>query len=527
MSNFFTSPSAGPPQFGFAPGIAGPRENFLSQLTQATSGGVTQGPTQLQQSGAKALEGMLGTAPEFNTAANPDSAIPFLQELGPYAPYIQAIESRIKQRLPTELAQVGEKYAGGYGGTSDWLRSLQETQAKGETDIAAAVAPAVLQAQQLGANTALGSVYAGSYMKPTLSPEAQSLQSLISGGTASAPQAYGPSTGEQVLNAMAQLLPWLFSGGGGGFGSPSGGGGSSASGILDFLTGAKNLPELGGKITDWLGGLGGGGGAAGGLGPMSAAEWTNIVNQLGPISDVGDLMSGGFFPLAGSPALAGADVGASLTPSVVQAMTGLSTAAPAAVGAGTGALAGGVAGGMGGAAGAELGGMAAGSFAPALGSLGPIAALLAPLAVGMGVQSMSLGGNFKPEYDTAANSLVPKLATYEPAQLGREIPALPVMDQLAATDAIAAKIGFGRDAYQAAQVVGQQVPGYTNVRPQIAAKLAEIMVRENRYPTQREFISIAKQVINAQAMSQWEATVMAQASEGKSTIDATQPPRLL
>ena len=145
----------------------------------------------------------------------------------------------------------------------------------------------------------------------------------------------------------------------------------------------------------------------------------------------------------------------------------------------------------------------------------------------MGVQSMSLGGNFKPEYDTAANSLVPKLATYEPAQLGREIPALPVMDQLAATDAIAAKIGFGRDAYQAAQVVGQQVPGYTNARPQIAAKLAEIMVRENRYPTQQEFISIAKQAINAQAMSQWEATVMAQASEGKSTIDATQPPRLL
>ena len=276
MSNFFTSPSAGPPQFGFAPGIAGPRENFLSQLTQATSGGVTQGPTQLQQSGAKALEGMLGTAPEFNTAANPDSAIPFLQELGPYAPYIQAIESRIKQRLPTELAQVGEKYAGGYGGTSDWLRSLQETQAKGETDIAAAVAPAVLQAQQLGANTALGSVYAGSYMKPTLSPEAQSLQSLISGGTASAPQAYEPSTGEQVLNAMAQLLPWLFSGGGGGFGSPSGGGGSSASGILDFLTGAKNLPELGGKITDWLGGLGGGGGCRGESDAIgrSSYDWT-------------------------------------------------------------------------------------------------------------------------------------------------------------------------------------------------------------------------------------------------------------
>ena len=34
MSNFFTSPSAGPPQFGFAPGIADPRQNFLKFLIQ-------------------------------------------------------------------------------------------------------------------------------------------------------------------------------------------------------------------------------------------------------------------------------------------------------------------------------------------------------------------------------------------------------------------------------------------------------------------------------------------------------------
>ena len=242
----------------------------------------------------------------------------------------------------------------------------------------------------------------------------------------------------------------------------------------------------------------------------TVAAWT----QADALAELAALQSGvtAAAPAAGAAGLAGANVGAGLTPAAVEAMTGLSTAAPVAataVGAGTGALAGGVAGGMGGAAGAELGGMAAGSFAPALGSLGPIAALMAPLVVGMGVQSMSLGGNFKPAYDTAANSLVPKLASYEAQQLGAEILGgdnplvqaaypgmsgqLPAMDILAAADAIAAKIGFGQDAYQAASVVASQVPGYTNARLQIAPKLAEIMVRENRYPTQEEFLAIARQ----------------------------------
>ena len=352
MSDFFRSPVGGTPTFGFAPGVSGPRQNFLDQLTAGTSGGLTQGPTSLQTAGAKQLEGMLGTAPDFNVAPDPDSAIPFLQQMGPYAPYIQAVEQRIKQRLPEELAQVGEKYAGGYGGTSDWLRSLQETTTKGETDIAAALAPYILQAQGLGAQTALGSVAAGRYMQPTLTPEAESLERMLRTGTAVGTEQFGPSTGEQVLGAIGQLLPWLFGGGGGGGGLFGGGGGSSAGNILDFFTGAKNIPGLVDKIS----GLFGGGAAAGGLGPLTAGEWSNIVSGLGPISDVPDLMAGGFFPLAGSPGATGA---ASLFP------TGMGIGEEAA--GITGATAAGSAGG-------EFGAMTG------LGAAGPFAALLAPLA---------------------------------------------------------------------------------------------------------------------------------------------------
>jgi len=203
------------------------------------------------------------------------------------------------------------------------------------------------------------------------------------------------------------------------------------------------------------------------------------------------------------------------------------TAAPVAAGVGAGLAAGG-------AAGAELLPMAAGSLgAEGLGLTGasavaaPAAALAVPLIVKQIIESLSLGGNFKPAYDYSANSLVPKVATYEAAQLGREIPALPAMDQLAAADAIAAKIGFGGDAYQAARAVETQLPGYGNARPQIAQKLAEIMVRENRYPTQKEFLLIAGQAVNTYAMTNWENTIAGQQSEGKSTIDMGQPPRLL
>jgi len=184
---------------------------------------------------------------------------------------------------------------------------------------------------------------------------------------------------------------------------------------------------------------------------------------------------------------------ASGMPPAEAALSAFGSGAAATLGAGTGALAGGVAGGLGGSAGAGLGTMAAGSYGTGAGfaGLGTVAtagALAAPLVAYAVVDSLSLGGNFKPQYDTAANSLVPKVASYEPAQLGREIPSLPIMDQLVAADMIATKIGVTTDT------LNTQVPGYTNARPQVAVALAQIMVKENRYPTPEEFLQAARAV---------------------------------
>ncbi len=54
----------------------------------------------------------------------------------------------------------------------------------------------------------------------------------------------------------------------------------------------------------------GGSTAAGGLGPLSSAEWTNLVGDLSPINDISDLLAGGFNPAPAPVAGTGAEAGA-------------------------------------------------------------------------------------------------------------------------------------------------------------------------------------------------------------------------
>ena len=130
------------------------------------------------------------------------------------------------------------------------------------------------------------------------------------------------------------------------------------------------------------------------------------------------------------------------------------------------------------------------------------------------------GGDFPGDYKAASESIANKIGSgYTPAQLGRELSALPAMDVLAATDKIASQIGLDPTSLN-------QVSNYSNVRDRIAPQIADIMVREQRYPTQQEFLSIAKQASNEWNMANWQNLVAVQQSEGKSTIDMTQPPRL-
>ena len=161
-------------------------------------------------------------------------------------------------------------------------------------------------------------------------------------------------------------------GGGGdmlGVGQGEGGGG----GLGGLLGAAKSIPGMLSKLQDLIfGGTG-----LGGLGPLGAAEWSNVVNQLGPISDISDLMAGGFFPLAGSAPAAGAGVGATAIGSGLTVGGG-----EAAVGAMTGMPALGTAGGgLGAAAGGEFGAMTG------LGAAGPTLALAAP-ALAFAIGSM-------------------------------------------------------------------------------------------------------------------------------------------
>ena len=333
----------------------------------------------------------------------------------------------------------------------------------------------------------------------------------------------GTDWGQAGMNTLAGLMTGQAVAKALGF-DPLGAVGKGISSAWDSLVGpAGSIGDVGPSAANIAAEWGSGGGgigaeAAGGVVPAAAAAYPALsgtpalataptaaqqaasaaLTQADTLAELAALQSGvaTAAPATGAAGLAGANVGAGLTPAAVEAMTGLSTAAPVAagaIGAGTGALAGGVAGGMGGAAGAGLGGMAAGSYGTGagfagLGGAATLGALAAPLAAYGIMNSMSLGGNFKPAYDYSANSLVPKLATYEAAQLGREIPALPAMDQLAAADMIAKKIGLDP------ATVGQQVPMYNQSRPQVAAKLAEIMARENRYPTPEEFLQAVRDV---------------------------------
>ena len=199
------------------------------------------------------------------------------------------------------------------------------------------------------------------------------------------------------------------------------------------------------------------------------------------------------------------------------------TAAPAAAGLTAGLTAGVPTGfAASGAAGAGLGSMS-GAGGAGLGAGATAGALAAPLLIGalnMTFGKQLWGGDFPGDYKAASESIANKIGSgYTPAQLGRELSALPAMDVLAATDKIASQIGLDPTSLN-------QVSNYSNVRDRIAPQIADIMVREQRYPTQQEFLSIAKQASNEWNMANWQNLVAVQQSEGKSTIDMTQPPRL-
>jgi len=162
-----------------------------------------------------------------------------------------------------------------------------------------------------------------------------------------------------------QLPDFGGMGGGGGGGDMLGvgqgeGGGGGLGGLLGT---AKSIPGMLSKLQDLIfGGTG-----SGGLGPLGAAEWSNVVNQLGPISDVSDLMAGGFFPATAAPAFTG-------TGAVPAGFAGYGIGEEAASGmlgaaAGeAGGTAGGAASGAGLGLGASLGALALPALAFAIGS---------------------------------------------------------------------------------------------------------------------------------------------------------------
>jgi len=167
--------------------------------------------------------------------------------------------------------------------------------------------------------------------------------------------------------------------------------------LVNWLTGAKSLPDILTKGWDWLTGA-----PAGGLGPLTSGEWTNLVSQLGPISDAGDLMLGGMFPLAGSPgagAGAAAAGGGNWTPELMNAIYGGGSTGAGSGASGAGALSG-------------LGGAAVGT-----GAIAALAYLLSPQMSpipGMRDKSDEINANEARQY-------AQRLMTYSPEQLERDV----------------------------------------------------------------------------------------------------------
>lgn len=225
MSNLFKSPSS-TPTWTSPTGVDQSREGLLNALnSRVVSNALTQGPTDVQSSAASMLQGLMGSG--FGTGYQTGQRT--LEEAAQTGfPYglenLRALEQQRMQQLPYEMAGVTEQLtARGMGGDTDLARILGETAGRAQTDIAATLAPYYLQAGEAQAGrrvsaaqplmnvpttAALGAMTAGNALRPAIDPVAGLLANLASQGGLAQTQ-YGPSTGSQLLQAGASILPWL------------------------------------------------------------------------------------------------------------------------------------------------------------------------------------------------------------------------------------------------------------------------------------------------------------------------------
>lgn len=303
MSNLFKSPSSTPSWISPS-GVDQSREGLLGALnTRLAGNNLTQGPTNLQNTGASLLEGLMSS--NFGTgyqtgqrtleeAAN--TGMPVSLDA------LKSLEQQRMQQLPYEMAGVTEQLtARGMGGDSDLARILGETAGRAQTDIAAALAPyyyqggestanrrmlgaqSLLPYAQLPISAGLGAVGAGAGMRETIDPVVQLLSQLGSQG-ALGQTMYGPSLGSQLLSAGMSSLPWM--------------GLTSSMPLIQSLI--KGGSQLGAAGAGWLQDLFGGGGntdvaltpenlswllEGGGSGDLLSP------GTFGPFNDGGDLFS--------------------------------------------------------------------------------------------------------------------------------------------------------------------------------------------------------------------------------------------
>ena len=223
MSNLFKSPSS-TPQWTSPTGVDESRQNLLNSLSGRA---LTQGPSDIQNTGAQMLSGLMGS--NFGTGYQTGQRT--LEEAAttglPWSlQNLQSLEQQRMQQLPYEMAGVTEQLtARGMGADTDLARILGETAGRAQTDIAATMAPYYLQAgeaqagrqvnaaqqllpyAQLPVNAALGAIGQGNAMRPAIDPVIAQLSNLAGSGALAQTQ-YGPSLGSQLLQAGAAYLPW-------------------------------------------------------------------------------------------------------------------------------------------------------------------------------------------------------------------------------------------------------------------------------------------------------------------------------
>lgn len=423
-SSFFDAPSSGPPVFGTDPYMTSFKQGLMNFLSQNQPAQTTQQPNALQNTAAQALSGMF--ASNFGTGYQTGQQT--LEELaktgGNIQAPIQAYEQSIRAQLPYTIAQNVEQYGTGLGSATDLASAIARETGVAEKNVAAAVAPALLQAQlgqsqnRLTAGTNLGqysmlpgqlanqSILAGKYMQPTLDPWTEAYlgaaSRMIPAGTASAPQTYGQTPFDQLMNAIVTQLAWS-----GIFGTGAGVGGAGGGGVTGGTFGSGGLLGLlkqGGttlwnqlfpsnpvplnadpnslpweQVFDWGGdvmpALSEMGPMAGGLPAGTSSSMLYGAGpeafQIGDFAPFGEAAAGGLGTMAGGlPAGLGTGMLYGTGPSAFS----LGEAIP------------------GSAAGASAAGSGAGGLAGILSAVGPWAALAAPFGLGMLISGGLQGG---------------------------------------------------------------------------------------------------------------------------------------